>query len=59
MSRLLAPDCEVVGQRRDGSPVLETAQRLQPDVVVLDVNLPNVHSLGGVSTDSRANPRQR
>ena len=45
VSRLLALDCDVVGSVADGSALLETARRLQPDVLVLDVNLPNVHSL--------------
>ena len=43
--RVLALDCEVVGSVSDGKAVLEAAQRLQPDVIVLDLNLPNVHGL--------------
>ncbi len=43
--RLLSVDCEVVGSVADGSALLEAVQRLQPDVVVLDVNLPNIHGL--------------
>ena len=39
VSRLLALDCEIVGSVADGSALLETAQRLRPDVIVLDVNL--------------------
>ena len=38
--RLLALDCDVVGTVADGSAVLEAAQRLQPDVIVVDLNLP-------------------
>ena len=45
VSRLLALDCEIVGTVADGSVLLEAGQRLQPDVIVLDVNLPNVQSL--------------
>jgi CheY-like chemotaxis protein len=45
LSRLLALDCEIVGSVTDGSALLEAAQRLQPDVIVVDVNLPNVHGL--------------
>jgi AmiR/NasT family two-component response regulator len=45
VSRLLALDCEIVGSVSDVSALLEAAQRLAPDVIVLDVNLPNVHSL--------------
>ena len=43
--RLLALDCEVVGTVADGSAVLEAAQRLQPDVIVVDLNLPKVSGL--------------
>ena len=57
VSRLLALDCEVVGSVADGSVLLETAQRLQPDVVVLDVNLPNVNSLAACREITRANPQ--
>ncbi len=43
--RLLATDCDVVGTVADGSAVLEAAQRLLPDVVLVDLNLPNVNGL--------------
>ena len=42
ISRLLSLDCEVVGSVADGLAVLEAVQRLQPDVIVADLNLPNV-----------------
>ena len=56
VSRLLALDCEIVGSVADGSALLETAQRLQPDVIVLDVNLPNVRSLEACREITRMNP---
>ncbi len=56
VSRLLAPDCEIVGSVADGSALLEAAQRLQPDVVVLDVNLPNVRSVEACREIMRVNP---
>ena len=43
--RLLALDCDVVGHVADGSDVVEAAQRLQADVIVVDLNLPHVHGL--------------
>jgi len=43
--RMLSLDCDVVGDVADGSAVLEAVQRLQPDVVVVDLNLPHVHGL--------------
>ena len=49
VSRLLALDCEIVASVADGNALLQTAQRLQPDVIVLDVNLPNVDTLKGVA----------
>ena len=56
VSRLLALDCEIVGTVADGSVLLEAAQRLQPDVIVLDVNLPNVQSLEACREIRRVNP---
>ena len=56
VSRLLALDCEIVGSVADGSTLLEVAQRLQPDVIVLDVNLPNVESLEACREIKRMNP---
>src|SRR5688572_3712796 len=43
--RMLSLECEVVGTVADGSAVLEAARRLQPDVIVVDLNLPYVHGL--------------
>ena len=56
VSQLLALDCEIVGSVADGSALLEAAQRLQPDVIVLDVNLPNVDSLEACREITRVNP---
>ncbi len=56
VSRLLAADCEIVGTVADGSGLLEAAQRFQPDVIVLDVNLPNVQSLEACREIRRVNP---
>ena len=46
VSRLLSLDCDIVGTVADGSELLEAARRLQPDVIVLDVNLPNIRTRG-------------
>ena len=45
VASVLSLDCEVVAIVRDGSAALEAAQRYQPDVIVLDLSLPNVHGL--------------
>ncbi len=43
--RVLALDCDVVESVADGRAVLEAAQRLHPDVIVVDLNLPCVNGL--------------
>ena len=54
--RVLSLDCEVVGIVADGSAVLEAAQRLRPDVIVVDVNLPNVNGLEACRQITQVNP---
>jgi len=44
------PDMEVVGQAADGREALELARELRPNIVVMDVTMPN---LGGVEATRR------
>jgi DNA-binding NarL/FixJ family response regulator len=48
-----------VGTVADGSILLETAQRLQPDVIVLDLHLPKVNGLEACRQIIRANPNMK
>jgi CheY-like chemotaxis protein len=59
VSSLLAPDCDVVGTITDGSALLEAAQRLEPDVIVLDLNLPHVHGLEACRQITQVHPEIR
>jgi CheY-like chemotaxis protein len=59
VSRLLALDCEVVGSVADGSALLEAAQRLAPDVIVLDLNLPNLNGLAACRQITGLNPEMK
>jgi CheY-like chemotaxis protein len=59
VSRLLAQDCEIVGSVADGGDLLEAAQRLAPDVIVLDVNLPSVDALEACREMTRLNPEMK
>jgi DNA-binding NarL/FixJ family response regulator len=56
VGRLLAPDCDMVGSVDDGGALLEAAERLQPDVIVLDLNLPTVSGLEACRQITRAYP---
>ncbi len=50
LARLLAAEFEVVGTAPNGRVLLEEAQRLQPDVAVLDIGMPE---LNGIETANR------
>lgn len=45
LTRLVGQACDVVGACRTGMEALETAGRLRPDVMVVDVHLPDVDGL--------------
>ena len=59
VSRLLALDCDVVGSVGDGWALLDAAQRLQPDVIVVDLNLPDVNGLEACRQITLAHPRMK
>jgi DNA-binding NarL/FixJ family response regulator len=40
-----APDLEVVGQATDGAEAVRAAQRLRPDVVLMDVRMPEMDGI--------------
>jgi DNA-binding NarL/FixJ family response regulator len=56
LKRLLAVDCDVVGTVDDGGRLLESAQRLRPDVVIADLNMPTVSGLEACEQLIRWNP---
>ena len=43
--RLLAPECDIVGQVSDGRALVAAASTLQPDVIVLDIGMPLLNGL--------------
>jgi DNA-binding NarL/FixJ family response regulator len=43
--RLLGQDFEVVGAARDAGAMLEMAARLQPEIVILDVSMPQLNGI--------------
>ena len=59
LSRLLALDYDVVGSVTNGSGLLEAAERLRPDVVVLDLSLRDVESLEACRQISQRSPQMK
>ena len=57
LSRLLSFECDVVETVGDGSEAVAAATRLQPIVVVVDVNLPNLNGLDVCREVTRNHPR--
>ena len=43
--KLLEGQCEVVGSVEDGRALLATAQRLQPDIIALDISMPLLNGI--------------
>ena len=43
--KLLAADCTIVGQVSDGRALVEAAEHLKPDVIVLDISMPVLNGL--------------
>jgi DNA-binding NarL/FixJ family response regulator len=48
LRRLLEPEFEVAGAVEDGSELLKAAARLRPDVIVVDISMPNINGLEAV-----------
>ena len=57
LSRLLSTECDVVGVMADGREAADAAARLQPVVIVVDLNLPDVSGLDVCRQIRDSNPR--
>ncbi len=53
------PDMEVIGEAMNGREAVELAQSLQPDIVVMDVSMPELSGIEGTRRISELCPRTR
>ena len=56
LDRVVSMTCDVVGKLADGTALLDETKRLQPDILLLDLNLPNVNSLVACAEIRRTMP---
>jgi two-component system invasion response regulator UvrY len=59
LERVVSVDCDVVGRLTDGGSLLAETKRLQPDILLLDLYLPNVNSLSACEEIGRTMPGTR
>ena len=53
------PDIEVVGEAADGMAAIDAAERLQPDVVLLDLTMPILDGIDAIPAVLRRAPGTR
>lgn len=51
------PDMEVIGEAGDGRTAIESAQALQPDLVVMDISMPEMNGLQATKKIKKACPQ--
>jgi DNA-binding NarL/FixJ family response regulator len=56
---ILEPSCLVVGRARDGAAIIQAATQLKPDVVVLDLALPEINGLDACHQIKQATPKTK
>jgi DNA-binding NarL/FixJ family response regulator len=57
LRRLLEPNFDLVGTVGDGWALLESAERLKPDVIVVDVSMPLLNGIEAVRRLKKVSPR--
>ncbi|WNM60038.1 response regulator transcription factor [Candidatus Nitrospira allomarina] len=45
LAKLVTEDCDLVGKVEDGRALIQAAQKLEPDVIVLDISMPKLNGL--------------
>lgn len=56
LSKLVEETCDVVGAVGDGHALLEAAQRLEPDLIILDIAMPLLNGVDAARQIKRLCP---
>ena len=59
LKALLAPEFDVVATASHGRAVLEAAQKVQPDLILLDISMPGLNGIETARRLRQSNPRAR
>src|SRR6476661_7968179 len=55
-AKLLADECDVVGMVSNGHALLEAAERLHPDVAVVDIGMPMLNGIAAAARLKKIHP---